>query len=105
MEIDQIYPLPSQETNPTYKEPVSYNRTNSPIYQNTSESANLPRTSQDTTPIYSNTNVERFRTTAPGMSYGESLAHHLRYSMGRSDNTQGNINMGMILETKLYVCF
>ena len=24
-----------------------------------------------------------------GMSYGESLAHHLRHSVGRNENTQG----------------
>lgn len=89
MEIDQIYPLTS-ETNNVYKD--AYNRTHSPIYQNTRDSS-VARTSQDqTTPIYSNTQVDRFNRNQyhSGMSYGESLAHHLRHSLGRNENTQGN---------------
>ncbi|CAH1980864.1 unnamed protein product [Acanthoscelides obtectus] len=43
---------------------------------------------QDTTPIYSNTNLERYRGLTPGISYGESLAHHLRHGQRRPDNTQ-----------------
>ncbi|RZB39363.1 salvador -like 1, partial [Asbolus verrucosus] len=51
VEIDQIYPLPTQDSN------TNYNRNHSPIYQNTSDNACK---NQDTTPIYSNTNVERY---------------------------------------------
>ncbi|CAG9766057.1 unnamed protein product [Ceutorhynchus assimilis] len=84
VEIDQIYPL---EPNILYKD--TYNRTNSPIYQNTRDSSVL-RTNQDqTTPIYSNTQIDRFnRNQYQGMSYGESLAHNLRQSVGRNENTQ-----------------
>ncbi|CAH0551743.1 unnamed protein product [Brassicogethes aeneus] len=71
VEIDQIYPLTNQDSPSS-----TYNRTNSPIYQN-----NLPRNNQETTPIYSNANIERFRND-------ESLAHHLRYSLGRDENSQ-----------------
>lgn len=83
VEIDQIYPLTSE----SYKD--TYNRTNSPIYQNTRDS--ITRTSQDqTTPIYSNSQVDRFNRNQyqSGMSYGESLAHHMRHSLGRSENSQ-----------------
>ena len=79
MEIDQIYPLTTTQDNNS-----NYNRNHSPIYQNTSDK------SQDTTPIYSNTNVERYSNPLQGMSYGESLAHHLRHTLGRSDSNQGN---------------
>lgn len=83
MDIDQLYTLTQD-----YKE-SNYNRTNSPIYQNTTD--NSSRSSQETTPIYSNSNIEQFRTSNQGLSYGESLAHHLRHSLGRQvDNTQGN---------------
>ncbi|XP_030763404.1 scaffold protein salvador [Sitophilus oryzae] len=86
VEIDQLYPFTTDHSN-LYKD--TYNRTNSPIYQNTRDSAGL---SQDqTTPIYSNTQIQdRFSRNQyqSGMSYGESLGHHLRHSLGRNDNTQ-----------------
>lgn len=96
MEIDQIYPLTSEPNN-VYKE--AYNRTHSPIYQNTRDGS-VARTSQDqTTPIYSNTQVDRFNRNQyhSGMSYGESLAHHLRHSLGRNENTQGNFLSQILL--------
>lgn len=77
VDIDQIYPLPLQDRN------SNYNRNSSPIYQNTSDK------SLDTTPIYSNTNLERYSNQIQ-MSYGESLAHHLRHSIGRSES-QGTL--------------
>lgn len=78
VDIDQIYPLNTQDN--------SYNNNrNSPIYQNTDGA----HKSQDTTPIYSNTNMERYSNPLQGMSYGESLAHHLRHTLGRSENNQG----------------
>ncbi|XP_060536361.1 scaffold protein salvador isoform X2 [Cylas formicarius] len=81
VEIDQIYPLPA-ETRTTYND--IYNRTNSPIYQNTQDSSH----ETPTTPIYSNTNLERFRSQYQGMSYGESLAQNLKHSLGRTESTQ-----------------
>lgn len=78
VEIDQIYPLKSQEMTTA----MNYTQNHSPIYQN------ADTTSRDTTPIYSNTN-ERFRGHTQGMTYGESLAHHLRHNWEHTDNTQG----------------
>lgn len=76
VEIDQIYPLKTQE--------INYPQNHSPIYQNASDNTN-----RDTTPIYSNTNSDRFRNHAQGMTYGETLAHHLRHNWDHTDNTQG----------------
>ncbi|XP_066146914.1 protein salvador homolog 1 [Euwallacea fornicatus] len=87
VEIDQIYPLTSEPSN-LYKD--SYNRASSPIYQNTRDSS-VARTSQDhSIPIYSNTQVDRFNRNqySSTIPFGESLAHHLRPSSGRTDNTQ-----------------
>ncbi|XP_065168737.1 protein salvador homolog 1 [Atheta coriaria] len=78
VEIDQIYPL-------TENYESNY-RTHSPIYQNTGENAAHAHGHLDTTPIYSNTS-DRFRQTQ-GMTYGESLAHHLRHSIERTDGLQ-----------------
>ncbi|XP_050315986.1 scaffold protein salvador [Anthonomus grandis grandis] len=80
VEIDQIYPL----TEP-YKDP--YNRTNSPIYQNTRDNSVARTTQEQTAPIYSNTHVDRFNRNQyhSGMSYGE---HHMRHTVGRTENTQ-----------------
>ncbi|KAJ8924379.1 hypothetical protein NQ315_007175 [Exocentrus adspersus] len=86
VDIDQIYPL-AQENSSVYKD-SNYIHTHSPIYQNTSKNSMVPLPNQDTTPIYSNTNLERYRNQSQGMSYGESLAHHMRHSLRRSDNTQ-----------------
>ncbi|KAF7280040.1 scaffold protein salvador [Rhynchophorus ferrugineus] len=87
VEIDQIYPLANDHN--SYKD--TYNRTNSPIYQNTRDSS-VARTSQDqTTPIYSNTQVStRFNRSQyqSGMSYGESLGHHMGHNIGRNENAQ-----------------
>lgn len=44
---------------------------------------------QDTTPIYSNTNSDRYRPQYQGMTYGETLAHHLQHTTGQNENTQG----------------
>lgn len=44
---------------------------------------------QDTTPIYSNTNSERYRPQYQGMTYGETLAHHLRHTTGQTESPQG----------------
>lgn len=88
VDIDQLYPL-TQESNQAaisnYKE--NYSRNHSPIYQNTIETASA--SCQDTSPIYSNLNAERYRPHAQGMTYGETLAHQLRQSMGRSDSGPG----------------
>ncbi|XP_022904504.1 protein salvador homolog 1 [Onthophagus taurus] len=86
VEIDQLFSL-RQTENTQYNRDSNYNRTQSPIYQNTSESGNVPRLS-DTTPIYSNTNSEHYQSHYPGMSYGETLAHRLRHSNGQTENTQ-----------------
>lgn len=78
VEIDQIYPLSKDDNIGNFKE-GSYNRSLSPIYQNTQGD----RQTADTTPIYSNTNLERYRP--PGLSYGDTLAH-LRHSFTRNEN-------------------
>ncbi|XP_044265771.1 protein salvador homolog 1 [Tribolium madens] len=75
VEIDQIYPLNTQDNN--------YNNRNSPIYQNTDGA----HKNQDTTPIYSNAGAERYSNPLQGMTYGESLAHHLRHSLGRNESS------------------
>ncbi|KAJ8979746.1 hypothetical protein NQ317_004733 [Molorchus minor] len=85
VEIDQIYPL-TQDNSSVYKD-LNYNRTNSPIYQNTSKNSVVAHTSQDNAPIYSNTNLERYRSQTQGIAYGET-AHHLRHSLRRPENTQ-----------------
>ncbi|XP_017779641.1 PREDICTED: protein salvador homolog 1 [Nicrophorus vespilloides] len=85
VEIDQIYPLANQDTASTFGSEINYsNRAPSPIYQNTNESSNQFQA----TPIYSNTNAERFRPQSQGMTYGEQLAHHLRQTKERTENTQ-----------------
>lgn len=88
MEIDQIYPLPQAQDNINIYKDSNYGHLNSPIYQNTSKNSVLTHTNQSSTPIYSNTNIERYRSQ--GMLYGESLAHHLRHSL-RSENSQGKL--------------
>lgn len=93
VEIDQIYPLTTDANSSAlsnYKE-INYNRNHSPIYQNTIETASVNRT-QETSPIYSNLNAERYRPHSHGMTYGETLAHQLRQSMGASDSGQGKYN-------------
>ncbi|KAG5889395.1 hypothetical protein JTB14_018270 [Gonioctena quinquepunctata] len=85
VEIDQIYPL-AQENNSVYRE-SGYNRTDSPIYQNTSKNS-IVYSNQDSTPIYSNTNLERFKGPNQNTSYTNSLAHQLGHSSRRSENTQ-----------------
>ncbi|KAH1007850.1 hypothetical protein HUJ04_005033 [Dendroctonus ponderosae] len=88
VEIDQIYPLTPDQNN-VYKD--NYNRTSSPIYQNTRDSS-VARTGPDiqSTPIYSNTQIDRFNRSQyhSGIPYGESIAHPLRHSLGRTENTQ-----------------
>ncbi|CAG9861929.1 unnamed protein product [Phyllotreta striolata] len=81
VEIDQIYPL-SQESNSNYRD-SPYNRTNSPIYQNTNKTDNL-----DLTPIYSNTNFKQYGNSSQTISYGESFPNHSRHSVNRSENSQ-----------------
>lgn len=104
MEIDQIYPLTNSETNSSYKDTNS-NSNHSPIYQNTSESVSVSGRIPEITPIYSNTNGERFKQPHPhAMSYGETLAHHLRHSLGRANtNTQGKYNM-VRQRWRIFVC-
>lgn len=58
VDIDQIYTL-VQDSNSALRE-SSYNRTNSPIYQNTTKSSMIPN--QESNAIYSNTNFERYMT-------------------------------------------
>ncbi|GJQ78357.1 hypothetical protein Trydic_g22184 [Trypoxylus dichotomus] len=87
VEIDQIYPLKSHENTQISYRDTNYNHTQSPIYQNTSESTSINRM-QDTTPIYSNTNSERYRPQYQGMTYGETLAHHLRHATGQTETAQ-----------------
>lgn len=70
VDIDQIYPLPSEEMGES-----NYNRSQSPIYQNTTDQKSI-----NSNPIYSNTNLERYRS-----SYDQYLAH-----LQRNDNTNGN---------------
>lgn len=103
VEIDQIYPLTNQDiSSSNYKD---YSSSHSPIYQNTSESNSGNR---QTTPIYSNTSSERFRRHSQGMTYGETLAHHLRHNLEHSENTQGKDQHGLFLwyfdEIKLFLC-
>ncbi|XP_023030364.2 scaffold protein salvador [Leptinotarsa decemlineata] len=85
VEIDQIYPLTQENTSP-YRD-SGYNRTNSPIYQNTSKNS-VAGPGQDITPIYSNTNFEQFRDPNQNTSYADSLAHQSRLSLRRTENTQ-----------------
>lgn len=80
MEIDQIYSLTSQENFENYN--------NSPIYQNTAENTKAAFKIQDTTPIYSNTNSDKYRPEAQGMTFGETLAHNLRHNTGRTETNQ-----------------
>lgn len=90
MEIDQIYPF-TQENN-IYGQ-SNYNHLNSPIYQNTSKTSvmGLPQVPNiQTTPIYSNTNLERYHSQPQGISYGgEPLRNHLQHSLRRSESSQG----------------
>lgn len=78
VEIDQIYPLTTEPDN-LYKN--TYNRANSPIYQNTRDGS-VPRSSQEqATPIYSNTQVDRFQRN----QYVNQVTH-MRHSLGRNEN-------------------
>lgn len=70
VDIDQIYPLPVEEIGDS-----SYNRPQSPIYQNTTDPQNI-----NSNPIYSNTNLERYRS-----SYDQYLSH-----LQRNDTNNGN---------------
>lgn len=93
VEIDQIYPL-TQESN-LYNQ-SSYNHLNSPIYQNTTTKTSVINhnavQNAPTTPIYSNTNLERYHSQPQGISYGgEPLANHMRHSLRRSESNQGKI--------------
>lgn len=69
---------------------------NSPIYQNTTTTktsvmGHPPVQNAPTTPIYSNTNLERYHSQPQGISYGgEPIANHLRHSLRRSESNQGN---------------
>lgn len=84
VEIDHIYPMKGQEMSTA----VNYAQNHSPIYQNAGDNATANR--ETTTPIYSNTNSDRYRNHSQGMTYGESLAHHLRHNWGdHTDNAQG----------------
>lgn len=83
VEIDQIYSLTSQENLENYN--------SSPIYQNTAENSKVPFKIQDTTPIYSNTNSDKYRQEAQGMTFGETLAHNLRHNSGRTETNQEGI--------------
>ncbi|KAJ8962621.1 hypothetical protein NQ318_001014 [Aromia moschata] len=62
--------------------------TSQPIYMNQHIGSSYNDHSADTTPIYSNTNLERYRSQTQGIAYGEPVAHHLRHSLRRSENTQ-----------------
>ncbi|XP_018327993.1 protein salvador homolog 1 [Agrilus planipennis] len=99
VEIDQIYPIKEANSNTAagYKD-MNYNQNHSPIYQNTIETVNMGRShnqyaietsrNQLTSPIYSNLNAERYRSHSDGMTYGELLAHQLRQTFDRSENSQ-----------------
>lgn len=101
VEIDQIYPL-TQENN-IYTQP-SYNHLNSPIYQNTKTSVISHTAVQNTptTPIYSNTNLERYHSQPQGISYGgEPLANHIRYSLRRSESNQGKFSLYILSTNRI----
>ncbi|XP_050500337.1 protein salvador homolog 1 isoform X2 [Diabrotica virgifera virgifera] len=85
VEIDQIYPLSHDSNN--YQD-SRYNRTNSPIYQNTNKNSVINDTNLDSTPIYSNTNINSFGNSTQSIPYAESFPHHSRHSINRSENTQ-----------------
>ncbi|XP_056637098.1 protein salvador homolog 1 [Diorhabda sublineata] len=84
VEIDQIYPF-NQEN--SYQE-SQYNRTNSPIYQNTNKNSVLKDATVDSTPIYSNTNCKNIGNSTQTVSYTESLPLQSRHSLNISENVQ-----------------
>lgn len=86
VEIDQIYPLtPTESANAA----TNYNHNNSPIYQNTIETASVRR-GIDTSPIYSNVNAERYRPQSHGMTYSESIStHQICQNIETPDTGQG----------------
>lgn len=86
VDIDQIYPLYNQEnasntshhpelsSTATYQTNEEYNRTQSPIYQNTNNSA------AGLTQIYisGSNSIDRYPSHSDEMTYGERLGHQIR---------------------------
>lgn len=100
-EMEHLYQLRQRLETPvsSYKDSTYVNETMC-VYSTNAKSLNTNRNQDAASPIYSNTSIEQYRPNSQSsytsaMTYGESLSH-LRHSIGRNTNNQGNIRLKLL---------